>query len=160
MSPTVEVVVADARWRALAGVARCCRGAARAALAAAERDATPAELAIVLTDDSEVRALNRRFRAVDKPTNVLAFPASDGPAPPAGAPRPLGDVTLAYETVAAEARDQGKPIADHLSHLVVHGVLHLLGYDHAADADAEHMESLEVAVLAGLGIEDPYRARP
>ncbi len=159
MSPTVEVVVADARWRRLAGVTRLSRGAARAALAAAEQSA-PAELAIVLTDDDAVRALNRRFRAVDKPTNVLAFPASGGPAPPPGAPRPLGDVTLAYETVAAEARDQGKPIADHLSHLVVHGVLHLLGYDHAAAAEALVMESLEVAVLARLGVDDPYRARP
>ena len=94
----------------------------------------------------------------DAPTNVLSFPAAASAPPAPGAPLLLGDVVLAFETVAAEAAAQGKPLADHLAHLVVHGVLHLLGFDHEADAEAERMEALETRLLAGLGIADPYRA--
>jgi probable rRNA maturation factor len=117
----------------------------------------------VLSDDDTVRQLNREWRGQDKPTNVLSFPAQELrpggplPQPPLGAPLLLGDVVLAAETVAAEASAQGKRVADHLSHLVVHGVLHLLGFDHEAEADAVLMERREVAILAGLGIADPYR---
>ena len=102
----------------------------------------------MLTDDAEVRQLNARWRGKDKPTNVLSFPAGD--------PVLIGDVVLAFQTVKREAAEQGKHFGDHLSHLVVHGALHLIGYDHVKARDAEAMEALERRVLAGLGIADPY----
>lgn len=102
----------------------------------------------MLADDAALRALNARWRQQDKPTNVLSFPAGDSVL--------LGDVVLAFETVRREASEQGKSLADHMSHLVVHGVLHLLGHDHERPRDADVMESLERQVLAGLGIADPY----
>ena len=115
----------------------------------------------MLGDDALLRRLNRQWRHKDKPTNVLSFPARDATsraaAPPAGAPLPLGDVILAFGTVAGEAAAQGKTLADHLAHLVVHGVLHLLGFDHAEGAAAARMEALETTVLAGMGVADPYR---
>jgi probable rRNA maturation factor len=117
----------------------------------------PAELAVVLADDRLVRRLNREYRGQDAATNVLSFAGLDGPDEPgAGAPYLLGDVVLARETVVREAREQGKTPADHLAHLVVHGVLHLLGYDHQTAAQAETMENLERAALAELGVADPY----
>jgi probable rRNA maturation factor len=147
-------------WRErLPDVARRCTAAARAALAAAGTTfAGPAELSIVLADDALLRGLNKEWRGVDKPTNVLAFPALAAATAP-GAPLLLGDVVLAFETVAREALEQDKPLGDHLVHLVVHGVLHLLGFDHQAAADARRMEALEVAVLSRLGVADPYRVR-
>lgn len=120
----------------------------------------PVEIAITLSDDAEVQVLNRDWRGKDKPTNVLSFPGLEGAMAgllPPDAPRPLGDLILAYETCAREAEEQGKSLADHARHLVVHGVLHLLGYDHETDAEAEEMEALETTILAGLGIADPYR---
>jgi probable rRNA maturation factor len=147
-------------WRRkLPDATRRAAAAARAALAGAgTAPGGPGELSIVLADDALLRALNKEWRGVDKPTNVLAFPA---PAPEAapGAPLLLGDVVLAFETVAREALEQDKALADHLAHLVVHGVLHLLGFDHQAAADARRMEALEIAVLARLGVADPYRVR-
>lgn len=110
---------------------------------------------MVLADDRLVRSLNREYRGRDTATNVLSFAGLDGPAEP-GTPRLLGDVVLARETVVREACEQGKTPADHLAHLVVHGVLHLLGYDHQTTTQAETMEDLERAVLAGLGVADPY----
>ncbi|HYM03321.1 MAG TPA: rRNA maturation RNase YbeY [Stellaceae bacterium] len=158
--PIVAIDVAEpcARWRESVGaIDGVCERAARAALSAAGKTwPGEAELSIVLGDDALVRSLNHRWRAQDKPTNVLSFPAQDGRSPP-DAPRLLGDVVLAFETVAAEAAAQGKPIAHHVGHLVVHGVLHLLGFDHEAAAEAERMEALETAVLAALGVPDPYR---
>lgn len=117
------------------------------------------ELGIVLVDAAQQQCLNRDHRGVDAPTNVLAFPAWEPGAelPPAGAPVLLGDVVLSLETIAREAEEQDKPIADHLRHLVVHAVLHLLGFDHLEPAEAEAMESLERSILAELGIPDPYR---
>ena len=116
------------------------------------------EIGVSLADDAAQQALNRDWRGTDRPTNVLAFPAWEPGTPvPPGAPVLLGDVVLAFETVAREAEEQGKPFAHHLSHLIVHGILHLLGYDHATDADAEAMERLETSILAGLGVPDPYR---
>jgi probable rRNA maturation factor len=118
------------------------------------------EVAVTLADDAEQRRLNRKFRGRDAPTNVLSFAASaPGLRAPPGAPLLLGDVVLAFETVAREAEDQGKTLADHLAHLVTHGVLHLLGFDHEAPGEAEEMEALERRVLAGIGIADPYRAQ-
>jgi probable rRNA maturation factor len=113
---------------------------------------------ITLTDDAAQRTLNRTWRGKDAPTNVLAFAAGDPALPrPAGAPLLLGDVVLAFETVRREAAEQNKPLADHLRHLVVHGVLHLLGYDHEQPADGAAMEAREIAILAELGVPDPYR---
>jgi probable rRNA maturation factor len=153
----VAVQIEAAEWRrALPGAAALCRRAALAALAAAAAEAT-AEIVLLLGDDARLRALNRQFRGQDKPTNVLSFPA--GAAGQGGpALQPLGDIALAFETVAREAAAQGKTLADHAGHLVVHGVLHLLGYDHERAREAAAMERLETRILAGLGIADPYRA--
>ena len=111
----------------------------------------------MLGDDARQQRLNHAYRGIDRPTNVLSFPAwdADDPAPP-GAPVLLGDVVLAFETVAREAQEQGKIFADHLRHLIVHGVLHLLGYDHHVEREAADMERLETVILAGLGVPDPY----
>ena len=132
---------------------------ARRAAAAALRLAAPrgrVELSVLLTDDARMRTLNRQYRGLDRPTNVLAFAAE---AAAASAPRLLGDVAVAYETAAAEAVAADLALADHLSHLVVHGTLHLLGYDHTDNADAEAMEALERRILDGLAIADPYATR-
>lgn len=121
--------------------------------------AGPVELAIVLADDATVQALNRRYRGKDAPTNVLSFAATEdaaAPDPAPGAPLALGDIVVARQTVAREAQSEGKTPAAHLYHLVIHGVLHLLGYDHGTEADADEMERREVAILARLGIPDPY----
>ena len=119
--------------------------AAKAALSAVEGD-----IVVLLTDDESVRELNARFRDKDRPTNVLSFPAPDNAAPH------LGDIVLAYGVCATEAQTQGKTLADHLSHLVVHGVLHLLGRDHEDDGEAEEMEAEEREILAQIGVADPY----
>jgi probable rRNA maturation factor len=126
----------------------------RRSIAEAHREASSGggEIAIVLTDDSEIRTLNRKWRRKDKPTNVLSFPA------PAGSEPHLGDIVIAYQTVAREALAQKKPLADHLAHLALHGYLHLLGYDHDSDRKAKAMERLETLILARLGISDPYAA--
>jgi probable rRNA maturation factor len=113
-------------------------------------------LSVIFSDDAHVRTLNAGWRGRDKPTNVLSFPAFPhgrrGEVPPM-----LGDVVLAAETVAAEAASEGKRLTDHVTHLIVHGVLHLIGYDHETDAEAEEMEAMERRILAGLDISDPYR---
>ena len=154
---TIDIAEPCALWRKrLPDATRLCGEAARAALVGAGDMLESAELSIVLADDALMHALNRQWRGQDKPTNVLSFPVAAATLPP-GAPRLLGDVVLAFETVAAEATAQGKALAHHLRHLVVHGVLHLLGYDHEAAGEAARMEALEVAVLAGLGVPDPYR---
>jgi probable rRNA maturation factor len=129
------------------------------ARAAAGRRGSAAGLAIRVVTSVESRALNRAYRGLDKPTNVLSFPA--GAAPPAGrGPVPLGDLAICAGVVAREARAQRKPVAAHWAHMVVHGVLHLTGYDHERDADARRMERREVRLLAGLGFANPYRAVP
>jgi len=115
-------------------------------------DFTEGSVTLLLTDDQAVRELNLRFRQRDSATNVLSFPAPQNPE------RHLGDVALAYGVCAREAAEQGKPLAHHLQHLVAHGVLHLVGYDHETDDEAEQMEGLERVILAGLGVPDPYAA--
>ncbi|ALG70340.1 rRNA maturation factor [Azospirillum thiophilum] len=133
--------------------------AALAALGAAYDDEDgPAELSIVLADDELVHRLNREYRGKDKPTNVLSFALTEAeePEPEDGMPVMLGDIILAYETIAREASEQRKNFKDHMTHLVMHGVLHLLGYDHETDDEAEEMEALETRLLATLGIADPY----
>jgi probable rRNA maturation factor len=153
----IDIAEACPLWRRnLGDVDALCLSAARAALAGTEALDGPAELSLVLGDDAMLRALNCRWREQDRATNVLSFPALDA-ALPEGAPRLLGDVVLAFETIATEAAAQGKPLADHLRHLVVHGVLHLLGLDHETPVEAAQMEALEIAVLAQLGVPDPYR---
>jgi probable rRNA maturation factor len=147
-------------WREICPAAPLlARAAARAALACCLRHDPPPggiELSLVLTGDAEQRDLNRRYRGRDAPTNVLSFPAGAAAAPP-DKPRLLGDVVLACETLAREAAEQHKPFPDHLRHLVVHGVLHLLGYDHQEEREARRMEALESAILRRLGVPDPYR---
>ena len=143
---TIEVEVeADAWTDALPEAETVVRRAATAALGTVAGD-----IVVLLTDDAAVRDLNARFRDKDRPTNVLSFPAPESAAPH------LGDIVLAYGVCADEAAAQGKSLADHLSHLVVHGVLHLLGRDHEDDAEAEEMEAEEREILAGIGVADPY----
>jgi probable rRNA maturation factor len=158
----IAVIVRAKPWRAaLPRAASICRRAAEAALTAAyirsrERQNAGAELTIVLASDAFVAKLNRDYRGKKGATNVLSFPS--GMTEDAnGAPLHLGDVVIALETVRREARAQGKPLAHHLSHLVVHGVLHLLGHDHIKERQANRMERIEVEVLSGLKIPDPYR---
>ncbi len=150
----IGIVAESKLWSALGDPQALARPAVEAALTVARRVPTePAEVTLLLADDSAVQALNRAWRGQATPTNVLSFPAPAGP----GSPRHLGDIALAYETVAREAAAEGKALADHATHLIVHGVLHLLGYDHDEEADAEAMETLEIEALARLGIADPYR---
>lgn len=168
MNPTtIALSIEDESWTAAVPDAEALiERMALAALDAAIRDPNgcdlgdgPVEISAVLADDDTVQALNRDWRGKDKPTNVLSFAAlddEDAPQVP-GAPLLLGDIILAFQTCRDEAAEMGKPLAEHLSHLVVHGVLHLLGYDHEDDeAEAEEMERLETTILAGFGIADPY----
>ena len=115
------------------------------------------EVSVVLTDDAGVQVLNREYRGMDKPTNVLSFAALEGddPLPPEG-PVHIGDIILALETLRREAAEMEKPLQDHFTHLLIHGTLHLLGYDHIDDAEANIMESLEISILSAFGIENPY----
>ena len=148
----IEVEVEDAAWTAaLPDAAAVAERAAKAALGTVQGG-----LVVLLTDDDTIRDLNARFRDRDRATNVLSFPAAEMPLP--GRAPHLGDLVLAYGVCAAEAEAQGKTLGDHLSHLTVHGVLHLLGRDHESEAEAEEMEAEERTILASLGVADPYRA--
>lgn len=160
----IEVTVKCDEWRQLcADAVALAHHAAETALNDPDVRARGApashELCIVLADDAFVRELNRSYRGIDKPTNVLAFPSEDEAGrhrPPISGPRLLGDVIVARETLHGEATASGIPVADHLAHLVVHGVLHLLGYDHETEAEAALMETRETAILRRLDISDPY----
>ena len=146
----IDVEIDDPAWTdALPNVAEITRAAAEAALRAA-LPALEGDVVIMLADDAAVRDLNSRFRDKPEATNVLSFPAAPNPHDH------LGDIALAFGVCAAEAKAQGKTLADHLRHLTAHGVLHLLGYDHQIDSEAEAMEALERRILAGLGVADPY----
>lgn len=145
----VEAIVECEAWTAaLADVDAFVARVADAA--AAKVPAIGAPAALLLADDTALAALNMKFRGQDRPTNVLSFPSGDE------APRFIGDVALAYETCAREAAEKGVAFEHHAAHLLVHGLLHLVGYDHAADGPAREMEGLETEVLAALGIADPY----
>jgi probable rRNA maturation factor len=147
----VTVLVEDLQWRTEGrGFPAELRRAARTALDDAK--AALKSLTILLADDAKLEALNAQFRGKPKPTNVLSFPA--------GSDAYLGDVAIAYGVTAREAQAAGKSIHDHTLHLAVHGVLHLLGYDHESAREARIMEPLEIAILAKLGIADPYAVRP
>lgn len=147
--PDIEIEVEDPAWNAVEDVEAVVR---RAALAAFEALGRAGGVVVLLADDDAVAELNERFRQKAGPTNVLSFPAPENPE------NLLGDIALAYGVCAREATEQGKTLAEHLSHLTVHGVLHLAGYDHQTDDEAEAMEDLERRVLASLGVSDPYAA--
>jgi probable rRNA maturation factor len=148
---TIDIAISCGSWRRrIPGVVRLVRETVRAALD--DSGVADAEISLVLTDDAVMQALNRRWRNKDAPTNVLSFAS--------GEPRLLGDIVLAFETVAREALEHGKPLAHHLRHLVVHGVLHLLGYDHERPRDAVRMENRERRILRTFEIPDPYKIIP
>ena len=156
-SRVLDVIVESSLWAAQPDSEAIVRRAiAAAASVADEGSSREGDLAIVLTNDSAIRVLNRNWRGLDKPTNVLSFPAAGGPDD--GAPH-LGDIVIAYEITAREAATEGKTLADHLAHLAVHGSLHLLGHDHETDGEADRMERLESAILARLGVPDPHAIR-
>lgn len=157
--PATEVLVVADCWAAEADADAVIHRAIEAAAAMVDSDTSDAELAIMLTDDAGIRTLNQNWRGIDKPTNVLSFPAlqpPEGAEEPDDMPRMLGDIAIAYETTRREADEEDKPFANHLSHLAIHGFLHLVGYDHEKDDEAEEMEALERQILATLGIADPY----
>jgi probable rRNA maturation factor len=149
----IDVLIDSARWKSAGNIRTVVRRAV--AEAAGAQSTSGSELAIVLTNDSAVRQLNRLWRGVDAPTNVLSFPAATRQAE--DEPAHLGDIVLAYETIAREARAESKPFAHHVAHLAVHGYLHLMGFDHEDDDDAETMEQAERKILRRLSIPDPYR---
>ena len=149
----IDVLIDSGRWKSAGKIRALVRRAIDEAAGA--QSTSGSELAIVLTDDSAIRQLNRLWRGVDAPTNVLSFPAATKPG--ADEPAHLGDIVLAYQTIAREADADGKPLAHHVAHLVVHGYLHLLGFDHNRNAEAEEMEQAERKILRRLAIPDPYR---
>ena len=153
MTATIEVSVEATGWGELEDPQSLAERAIAAALAeTGVTIAEDAETSLLFCDDAFIQELNLRWRGFDKPTNVLSFPSGEDPE----AALVLGDVAIAYETTAREAREAGKTLADHTAHLVVHGFLHLLGYDHEDDEEAEEMEDAERGALARLGVADPY----
>lgn len=153
---SVSIEVEDEAWLALSGMEALARECVAAALAGAGEDSTDSEIALLFTSDEAIAEINAEWRGKAKPTNVLSFPAPDDMPIPEGEPRPLGDIVLAHGVITRESAEQGKTLRDHTAHLIVHGVLHLLGFDHETDAEAHEMESLETDILKGLGIADPY----
>ncbi|WP_299968152.1 rRNA maturation RNase YbeY [uncultured Roseobacter sp.] len=165
--PLLEIAIDAPQWETLPLEDLCVRAAA-ATLDWLGLNGAPASISVLACDDTRIAALNGDFRDKPTPTNVLSWPAEDlAPEAPGGRPLPpgpdpegvlaLGDIAIAYETCAREAAEMGKPLADHVTHLVVHGILHLLGYDHIDDADAAVMEQLEIEILGKMGLNDPYR---
>jgi len=167
MEPLVDTVIEDARWLDV-GLAPLAEAAAVATLTALGVPVAGFSICVMGCDDARIAALNADFRGKPVPTNVLSWPSDQREAEDAGTrpdlpapgsaddPESLGDIALAFETCTAEASAAGQPVPDHVTHLIVHGVLHLLGYDHIDDADAELMETTEIKILASLGIADPY----
>jgi probable rRNA maturation factor len=152
---TIAIDIEDGAWEKVPGLAAL---AERAAAAALEGRGAAGPVTLLFTNDAEMQAMNRDWRGMDKPTNVLSFPSPDGMPVPEGEAAPLGDIALACETVEREAAEQGKTMSAHATHLIVHGMLHLLGYDHETDGEAEEMENEERLILARLGIADPYES--
>jgi probable rRNA maturation factor len=149
---SVDVLVQSPKWKEHRSVTASVR---RAINAAADEISSPSgEVAVVLTNDAAIRKLNKQWRKIDKPTNVLSFPATGG-----RQDMLLGDIVIAYETLKRESRDEEKDFIHHLSHLAVHGFLHLMGYDHQNDSEAETMEELERVIMARLRMPDPYLLR-
>ncbi len=163
---SVDVVIEDDRWEAV-GLEELAERVALRVLTDRGVDPEVAEVSLLACDDTRISVLNAEFRDKPAPTNVLSWPDEDlAPETPGEAPFPpepdfdgtvpLGDIAIAWDTCAREAEAAGKPLADHVTHLIVHGLLHLLGYDHVDDADAKRMEALEVEILGGLGLTNPY----
>jgi probable rRNA maturation factor len=154
MKGSLDISVSSSLWRRLPRARTIARETIAAAAEESGRPGEGGDVSLCLADDAALRTLNLRWRGIDKPTNVLSFPA----APPGRLANPtaLGDIALAYETLAREAEDLGVPLADHYRHLLAHGFLHLIGYDHGTDAEAERMEGLETRILMRLGAGDPY----
>lgn len=167
MEPLADTVIEDPRWEAL-GLDAIANRAVRAVLAHVGLAQAGLTLCVMGCDDGRIAALNRDFRARPQPTNVLSWPEIDLSAGEDGGlprlpvpgdpddPQSLGNLAIAFDTCQREAAEAEKPLADHVTHLIVHGVLHLLGYDHVRDGDAARMEAAEVAILASLGVSDPY----
>ncbi len=154
----IDISVDGEQWSAVENLETLVETAVDAALAELpEQEHGNAELSVALVSDDAIRTLNRDYRGKDRATNVLSFPGGESTDP--ALPRLLGDVILAFETVSGEAETQGKPVEHHISHLVVHGFLHLLGYDHESSEEAEAMEAVEIRALARLDIADPYLDR-
>ena len=159
---TVDVIIEDDRWNAL-GLQALADKAFRATLSHLKLDPAAFEIALMAADDDRIATLNADFRGKPQPTNVLSWPSAergaategDLPEPPEGDPE-LGDIALAFETCAREAKDQKKPLEQHILHLIVHGILHLLGFDHVRDKDGDLMEAQEIAILRALGVPNPY----
>jgi probable rRNA maturation factor len=152
---SVDLRIDDPRWTSLGDVEAL---AARVLAFAANQMKAGGELSVLMTADAEMHALNKQWRGIDKPTDVLSFPSNDPEIP--GQPQYLGDVALGFETALRDAEAMGRPFEGHVSHLLIHGFLHLLGYDHIAIEDAKVMEPLEAQILAGLGWPDPYATGP
>ena len=154
MKVSLDISVPSPLWRGLPQARAIARETIAAAAAERGGPSEGGDVSLCLADDAALRVLNLRWRGIDKPTNVLSFPS----APPGSlcAATTLGDIALAFETLAREADDLGLPLADHYRHLLAHGFLHLIGYDHQTDAEAERMEALETRILARLGTGDPY----
>ena len=150
-----DIQVQSPLWQTQPRAEQTVRKAIMAAAAALSTSA--GEVSILLTDDSAVRILNRDWRGLDKPTNVLSFPAPKGPA--IGDARILGDIVIAYETLKRECQDEDRELLHHLTHLTVHGFLHLLGYDHQTDAEADAMEAIESKIMTGMQLPDPWLDR-
>jgi probable rRNA maturation factor len=147
----VDISIDDKDWTAVPNLRKLARSAIAAALP--ENDVS---LSLLFTSDAKILEINRQWRGKATATNVLSFPVSAETPVPAGEPRPLGDIALAFGVISREAEEQKKPVTHHVTHLIVHGALHLLGYDHETDSEAEAMEAREIMILAGLGIENPY----
>lgn len=154
MTETIDIGVAAPVWERVPDAQEMVVRAIQACRARLGRQDEQAETSVVLSDDAEIRTLNKQWRGKDSATNVLSFPTPPGPA----AAVQLGEIIIAFETVAREAADEGKPFAAHLTHLVVHGYLHLVGYDHIDDEQAEDMEQMEREILFALGVADPYES--
>jgi probable rRNA maturation factor len=152
---SADTRIADPRWEALGDVEAL---AARVLAHAAAEMKSGGELSVLLTNDAEMHALNKQWRGIDKATDVLSFPSEDPEIP--GQPQYLGDIAIGYETSWKDAETLGRPFDGHVSHLLIHGFLHLLGYDHIEADDAKVMEPLEAQILAGLGWPDPYATGP
>lgn len=152
-APLIDIQVQSPLWDAEPAAERTVRDAIAAAAEALST--ADGEVSIVLTDDSAVRTLNRDWRGIDKPTNVLSFPASKV----SGGAKILGDIVIAYETLSQECYDEDRIFLHHLAHLAVHGFLHLLGYDHQTDRQADEMEGLESKIMTRMKMPDPYLGR-
>jgi probable rRNA maturation factor len=147
----LDISIDDREWRVVPNLRKLARTAVLAVLP--DDDVA---IGLLFTSDARIAEINGQWRGKASPTNVLSFPVSTATPVPEGEPRPLGDIALAYGVISREALEQKKPFAHHVTHLIVHGVLHLLGYDHENDDEAGAMEAREIMILAELGMENPY----